>query len=168
MKKKIIIFLILLLITIGSNIILKNIKHNNELKRYKQIKENVRKEAISYLTITSIPLKKGYEKYLYEDDIVNPLKRGADKKIIIDIDKKSYCKTAIKGFVKNNRWDAKVYIKCKKYEDKEYEDTLLILMCMNGVPKGYEEYYNKYGQEYDNLTCPKNIKDKIIELRKEN
>jgi len=135
--------------------VIKN-SHDNETKRYKEIKEDVKKEAIAYLTVMQ-RIDISSEQYLCEDDIVNPLHRGANKDIILDIDKESYCKVAIKGFVKDNKWDANVYLKCKKYEDDLYEDTLLMYMCTNGVPKGYEDYYKKYGKEYDNFICPKNI-----------
>ena len=36
---------------------------------------------------------------------------------------------------------------------------------MNNVPKGYEEYYNKYGIEYDNFICPKEIEEKVNKLK---
>lgn len=158
-KKNIIIASILFILIIAIIFIVIKINHNNEIKRYEEIKNNVKKEAIAYLTlIQKVDISK--EKYLYEDDIVNPLKRGANKNIILDIDKESYCKVAIKGFVKDNKWDADVYLKCKRYEDKLYEDTIVMYMCINGVPKGYEDYYQKYGIEYDNFVCPTYIKEK--------
>lgn len=158
-KKNIIIVSILFILIIAIIFIVIKINHNNEIKRYEEIKNNVKKEAIAYLTlIQKVDISK--EKYLYEDDIVNPLKRGANKNIILDIDKESYCKVAIKGFVKDNKWDADVYLKCKRYEDKLYENTILMYMCTNGVPKGYEDYYQKYGIEYDNFICPTYIKEK--------
>lgn len=161
MKKKIIIILVLISSIL---IIFKINNHNKEINRYKEIKENVKKEAIAYLSLTQ-SINKTKEIYLYEDDIVNPIHRGADKNIILDIDNKSYCKVSIKGFVNNNKWDAYVYLKCKKYEDKLYEETLLMYLCMNNVPKGYEEYYNKYGIEYDNFICPKEIEEKVNKLK---
>ena len=142
-----------------------NINHKKENERYEQIKKDVREEAITYLTIVQTPYAEGYEYYLYDDDIVNPLHRGADKNILLDVDNKSYCKSSIRGFVKDGKWDANVYLKCNKYEDKEYEDAILIYMCMNGVPKGYEEYYEKCGKQYDNLVCPERIKNIIEENR---
>lgn len=161
MKKKQVIIvasILLILIVVGVFVVIK-INYNNEIKRYEEIRNNVKKEAIAYLTIMQrIDISK--EKYLYEDDIVNPLKRGADKNIILDIDKESYCQVAIKGFVKDNKWDADVYLKCKKHEDKLYEDTIVRYMCINGVPKGYEDYYQKYGIEYDNFVCPTYIEEK--------
>lgn len=158
-KKVIIVVSIFFVLIVASIFIAIKINHNNEIKRYEEIKNNVKKEAIAYLTIMQ-RIDISSEKYLYEDDIVNPLKRGADKNIILDIDKESYCQVAIKGFVKDNKWDADVYIKCKKYEDDLYENTILIYMCTNGVPKGYEDYYQKYGIEYDNFVCPKYIEGK--------
>ncbi len=162
MKKKWFIYCFILLIVIGMiiGIILKN-KAN--YKRYEEIKKNVKEEAIIYLTITRTIDSK--EEYLSENDIVNPFHRGADKDIILDVDKKTYCKVSIKSFVKNNKWDADVYLKCKNYEDDLYEDTLLMYMCMYGVPKGYEDYYKKYGKVYDNLNCPQNIMERIRILR---
>lgn len=157
MKKKIIVLSIIAIIIIIS--IIFNIQKTN---RYSEIKEDVRKEAIAYLTLirgTNVNLTE--EEYLYEDDIINPLHRGADKKILLDIDKKSYCKVAIKGFINNNKWDANVYLKCNKYEDKLYEETLLMYLCIKGVPEGYEDYYKKYGMQYDNFVCPKDIQEKI-------
>ena len=162
MKKKIIICLITVLLVVAACIILINMNHKKDNERYEQIKKDVREEAITYLTIIQTPYAEGYEYYLYEDDIVNPLHRGADKNILLDVDNKSYCKSSIRGFVKDGKWDADVYLKCNKFEDKEYEDALLVFMCMNGVPEGYEEYYEKYGKQYDNLVCPERI-EKIIE-----
>ena len=97
MKKKIIIILVLISSIL---IIFKINNHNKEINRYKEIKENVKKEAIAYLSLTQ-SINKTKEIYLYEDDIVNPIHRGADKNIILDIDNKSYCKVSIKGFVNN-------------------------------------------------------------------
>ena len=94
MKKKIILILLLAVLIIIVSILLLTINHNNEMKRYEQIKKDVRKEAITYLTITRVP-ENGKKAYLYEDDIVNPLHRGADKKIILDVDNKSYCRVSI-------------------------------------------------------------------------
>ena len=165
MKKKILICLVVILLVLTGCFILTNMNHKKENERYEQIKKDVREEAITYLTIIQTPYAEGYEYYLYEDDIVNPLHRGADKNILLDVDNKSYCKSSIKGFVKDGKWDADVYLKCNKFEDKEYEDALLVFMCMNGVPEGYEEYYERYGRQYDNLVCPKEIKNKIEENR---
>ena len=162
MKKKIIICLITVLLVVAACIILINMNHKKDNERYEQIKKDVREEAITYLTIIQTPYAEGYEYYLYEDDIVNPLHRGADKNILLDVDNKSYCKSSIRGFVKDGKWDADVYLKCNKYEDKEYEDALLVVLCTRSVPEGYEEYYEKYGKEYDNLVCPERI-EKIIE-----
>ncbi len=157
MKKKIIVLSIIAIIIIIS--IIFNIQKTN---RYSEIKEDVRKEAIAYLTlIRGANVNLTEEEYLYEDDIINPLHRGADKKILLDIDKKSYCKVAIKGFINNNKWDAKVYLKCNKYEDKLYEETILMYLCIKGVPEGYENYYKKYGMQYDNFVCPKDIQEKL-------
>lgn len=164
MKKKWLIcgFILLIGISIFIGVILKN---KSDYRRYEEIKNDVKKEAIRYLTLTSRIEAK--EVYLYEDNIVNPLYRGADKKIILDIDKKSYCRVSIKGFLKNNKWDASVYLKCKNYEDDLYEDTLLMYMCMHAVPKGYEDYYKKYGKYYDTLNCPKDIEERIRKLVEE-
>lgn len=165
MKKKILIISVIVVIIIVAVAILINTKNNIEAKRYEQIKKDVGEEAITYLTITQIPYTNGYEYYLYDDDIVNPLHRGADKNILLDVDEKSYCKASIRGFVKDDKWDADVYLKCNKYEDKEYEDALLVVMCTSEVPEGYEEYYEKYGKQNDNLVCPERIKSKIEENR---
>lgn len=155
-SRRTIFLIITLLILFGTTfVVFKNI-HDNKIKRYEEIKENVKKEAITYLTLMQ-STKYVKEKYLYEDDIVNPSKRGASKNIILDVDGISYCKVAIKGYVKDDTWDANVYLKCKEYEDKSYENTILMYMCTNGVPKGYEEYYEKYDIEYDNFVCPIDI-----------
>ena len=157
-KKIIIVILIISTLTIIAYFIYNDINYKNELQRYNQIKEDVRVEAITYLTIIRIP-QSGKKAYLYEDDIVNPLHRGADKNIILDVDKKSYCKVSIEGFVKDNKWDANVYLKCKKYEDELYEETLLHILCSRGIEKGYQDYYDKYGWFYDSFNCPERIKN---------
>ena len=160
MKKKIILILLLAVLIIIVSILLLTINHNNEMKRYEQIKKDVRDEAITYLTITIVP-ESGKKAYLYEDDIVNPLHRGANKKIILDVDDTSYCRVSIEGFEKNSKWDANVYLKCKKYEDELYEETLLHVLCERGIEKDYEEYYDKYGWFYDSFNCPERIKDEM-------
>ncbi len=158
MKKKIIIILIMFVLFIVGCVILININHKNEIERYNQIKKDVKEEAITYLTIIRIP-EEGEKEYLYEDDIVNQLNRGADKNIILDVDNKSYCRVSIEGIAKNNKWDANVYLKCKKYEDELYEETLLHILCERRVAKGYEEYYDKYGWYYDSFNCPEGIEN---------
>ena len=162
MKKKIILILLLAVLIIIVSILLLVINHNNEMKRYEQIKKDVRDEAITYLTITRVP-ENGKKAYLYEDDIVNSLHRGADKKIILDVDETSYCRVSIEGFAKDNKWDANVYLKCKKYEDKLYEEILLHVLCERGIEtkKDYEEYYDKYGWFYDSFNCPERIKNEM-------
>ena len=157
-KKIIIVILIISTLTIIAYFIYNDINYKNELQRYNQIKEDIRVEAITYLTIIRIP-QSGKKAYLYEDDIVNPLHRGADKNIILDVDNKSYCKVSIEGFVKDNKWDANVYLKCKKYEDELYEETLLHILCSRGIEKGYQDYYDKYGWFYDSFNCPERIKN---------
>ena len=162
MKKKIIIILIIFILLTSVVIFLININHKKEIERYNQIKSDVKEEAITYLTITRVP-ENGKKAYLYEDDIVNPLHRGEDKKIILDVDKKSYCRVSIEGFAKDNKWDANVYLKCKKYEDKLYEEILLHVLCERGIEtkKDYEEYYDKYGWFYDSFNCPERIKNEM-------
>ena len=158
MKKKIILILLLAVLIIIVSILLLVINHINEMKRYKQIKEDVKREAETYLEITKpIIYNPNKKEWLYEEDIVSPLHRGANKNIILDVDKKNYCKVAIRGYVQDNKWNAKVYLKCKNYEDELYEYTLVNYMCVHWVPEGYEEYYKKYGMNHDNFNCPKEM-----------
>ncbi len=155
MTKKLIYTLVVLIIFI---VVIVLIKKESDNKRYKQIKEDVKREAEAYLEITKpIIYNPNKKEWLYEEDIVSPLHRGANKNIILDVDKKNYCKVAIRGYVQDNKWNAKVYLKCKNYEDELYEYTLVNYMCVHGVPEGYEEYYKKYGMNHDNFNCPKEI-----------
>lgn len=155
MTKKLIYTLVVLIIFI---VVIVLIKKESDNKRYKQIKEDVKREAEAYLEITKpIIYNPNKKEWLYEEDIVSPLHRGANKNIILDVDKKNYCKVAIRGYVQDNKWNAKVYLKCKNYEDELYEYTLVNYMCVHGVPEGYEEYYKKYGMNHDNFNCSKEI-----------
>lgn len=155
MTKKLIYTLVVLIIFI---VVIVLIKKESDNKRYKQIKEDVKREAEAYLEITKpIIYNPNKKEWLYEEDIVSPLHRGANKNIILAVDKKNYCKVAIRGYVQDNKWNAKVYLKCKNYEDELYEYTLVNYMCVHGVPEGYEEYYKKYGMNHDNFNCPKEI-----------
>lgn len=91
------------------------------MNRYNQIKNDILEEAVRYLEIT-LPSKynEGREEYLYEKDITNLRARGSDKNILLDVDKKSYCKVVIYGKCSNGKWNATVYLSCQKYQDEEY------------------------------------------------
>lgn len=124
MKRKYIMVISILFAAFFVLLILFKYKNNLEMKRYKQIKEDVAYETEKFLNSSLPPeYNDGREEYLYEDDITHPQARGADKSILLDVNKKTYCKAAIYGKCVNNKWNIKVYISCKDYTDKEYEDV---------------------------------------------
>lgn len=149
MKKVIIICITIFTVFIGTLFSIwyfNRVKLLNRVKRYEEIRESVKKEAIEYLTLTESLDRK--EEYLYDDDITNPLYRGADKNILLDIDNKSYCKAAIYGYVKDDKWNADVYIKCKNYSDEEYENTIEWLKCKRVIKTEY------YETNFEDFVCP--------------
>lgn len=123
MKKKILIYISILLIMSVLILIFFSLKNYLEMKRYVQIKEDVSHEAERFLNL-SLPSEynNGREEYLSEEDITSLLARGADKSILLDVNKKTYCKATIHGNCANNKWNVKVYLSCKNYKDKEYDD----------------------------------------------
>lgn len=121
-KKKLIMIIVAILVVILGTLLFIVYINSKNTKRYTEIKENVASESERFLNLSLPPeYNEGREEYLYEDDIVDLQARGADKNILLDIDKKTYCKTVIMGKCSNKEWKVKVYLSCKKYKDKEYD-----------------------------------------------
>lgn len=122
MKKKILIIISLLVVIILVLFALFRFMYL-DVKRYNQIKKDVANEAEMFLNLSLSPkYNDGREEYLNEKDITDLNRRGADKSILLDVDEKEYCKTAIYGKCADGKWNVKVYISCKRYKDKEYDD----------------------------------------------
>lgn len=149
--KKIFSFLIiffLILSIIGCN------KSDNS-ERYKKIKKEVEKESLAYLNlIYPVKYNENGEQWLYEDDLIDKNRRGADKSILLDVDEENYCDTVVHGKVIDNEWKVDVYLHCKDYKDSEYDDQLEWLMCNRVVsPKYYEN-------DFESFICPDDKKNK--------
>ena len=148
MKKRIIIVLISLVLLAIGVVTYMVVKSDDDPKRYEGIKDSVRSEANRYLALMFSTDKK--EVYLYDDDIIGATARGADKKIFLDVDGKNYCKIVVHGYVVNNEWNSKVYLKCKNYKDSDYDDMVEWLKCTRIIPN---EYYKD--SDMENFKCPK-------------
>lgn len=142
------IILFLVLLIIGCNK-----KDNSE--RYDEIKKEVEKESLAYLNL-SYPIKynDNGEQWLYEDDLIDKKRRGADKSILLDVDEENYCDTVVHGKVIDNEWKVEVFINCKDFKDSEYDDQLEWLMCNRVVSSKYYEI------DFEHYKCPDSEKVK--------
>ncbi len=134
MKKKIIIFLILVFCLIGVifiYVVNRNIKRQ---ERYNEIKENIKKgvewnlNAI-YPKCSLITKHDEKERHLGTFHSIDLINEGYIKKEeLLDIDKKSYCDAFVEIFKTSNESTEqnkckiryKIYLKCKNYEDNGY------------------------------------------------
>ena len=143
--KKIFSFLIiffLILSIIGCN------KSDNS-ERYKKIKKEVEKESLAYLNlIYPVKYNENGEQWLYEDDLIDKNRRGADKSILLDVDEENYCDTVVHGKVIDNEWKVEVFINCKDFKDSKYDDQLEWLMCNRIVSTKY------YENDFESFICP--------------
>ena len=123
MEKKIIISLIVIVVIFGIGIIL-GLKYKNYSinKRYEIIKTEIKEEAISYLKVSHPYCVPGNANYTINEDTLL-IQWAMDKKKLLDVDGKSYCKVRIEVMcLSENELDTDVYIKCKDYEDKNYSN----------------------------------------------
>ena len=122
MKKKLIIvaiFIVILVIGIVTGLSYK--KHSNN-KRYETIKTEIEEEAKRYLKVSHPYCTPGSGSFTMNEDTLL-VQWAMDKKKLLDVDGKSYCKTRIEATcVATNELDTDVYIKCKDYEDKNYSN----------------------------------------------
>lgn len=122
MKKKLIIvavFIVILVITIVAGLNYKKYSHN---KRYETIKTEIEEEAKRYLKVSHPYCTPGNASYTINEDALL-VQWAMDKKKLLDIDGKSYCKVRVEVMcVAENELDTDVYIKCKDYEDKNYSN----------------------------------------------
>lgn len=149
--KKIFSFLIIFFLILS--IIGCNKKNNSE--RYDEIKKEVEKESLAYLNlIYPVKYNENVEQWLYEDDLIDKNRRGADKSILLDVDEENYCDTVVHGKVIDNEWKVEVFINCKDFKDSEYDDQLEWLMCNRIVSTKY------YENDFESFICPDDKKNK--------
>ena len=122
MKKKIIIvaaIVVILLIGIVAGLSYKKYSKN---KRYETIKIEIEEEAKRYLKVSHPYCTPGSASFTMTEDALL-VQWTMDKKKLLDVDGKSYCKTRIEvTCVAENELDMNVYIKCKDYEDENYSN----------------------------------------------
>lgn len=129
MKKKIVVLLIviLILISISVGVIIylnheKEIKERNQ-KRYAEIKEDIQEDIAGYVRVREIycSVERGENlNSIYTDETL-VYQRGMDKKKLLDVDGKSYCKVRVEvRCVDENKFEWDTYLKCKDYEDENY------------------------------------------------
>lgn len=120
MKKKLFIVVsisIFMLLVFG--LIYKNYSIN---KRYEIMKKELGEEATKYLKISHPYCTPGSESFTINENTLL-VQFAMDKKKLLDIDKKNYCKARIEVMcIAVNELDIDVYIKCKDYEDKNYSN----------------------------------------------
>lgn len=130
MKKKKIIILITILIITCIGLILglnykKTIKERN-LQHYAKIKEAIQPDIAAYIRLR-LPYcnpSRGENSAVsvYTDETLI-YQRGMDKKLLLDVDGKSYCKVRIEvRCVAENEHDWDTYLSCKDYEDENYSN----------------------------------------------
>lgn len=123
MKKKIIIIFIVVIIVLcilaprGFKIY-KDYLHN---KRYQEIKDDIQVdiERVLHIIYPHCQVDKSQYGILFEAEQNDYY--GVDKKKLLDIDGKSYCKVRAKAkCISDGRFEWDTYIKCKDYEDEGY------------------------------------------------
>ncbi|MDD4706098.1 MAG: hypothetical protein PHS24_02660 [Bacilli bacterium] len=129
MKKKIIISCIVLIFLLILIVVLYNYleyKNNQKLiqnnTRYEEIKNDVNKEMKRYFSVTrpTCNVEQAVQKIPDGELIYNG---GMDKEKFLDVDGKSYCDTITYATcVEKNKWEYKIYIRCKDYTDDEFVD----------------------------------------------
>ena len=122
MKKKIIVsasFMVILTIGIVAGLSYKKYSNN---KHYETIKMEIEEEAKRYLKVSYPYCTPGSASFTMNEETLL-VQWAMDKKKLLDIDGKSYCKTKIEVMcVTENELDMDVYIKCKDYEDENYSN----------------------------------------------
>lgn len=121
-NKKLIIF-VLFIVILGIGIVISfSYKKYSNNKRYETIKMEIEEEAKRYLKVSHPYCSPGSASYTINEDALL-VQWAMDKKKLLDVDGKSYCKTRIEVMcVVENEIDMDVYIKCKDYEDKNYSN----------------------------------------------
>ena len=137
---------------------------SKESTRAEEIRNDIKKEAEEYINIFA-PLKnnKGKEIWLSDEEITDPLKRGASKELLLQNNKKDYCKAVIHGKATKEKWDVSVYLKCYVkvlfrtfiLVDKEYENNLEYYKCIVLTP-------DKKQTTNKDFTCPSDKKEYIL------
>ena len=122
MKKKLIIITIFIVIAVIGIVVGLSYKKYSNNKRYETIKTEIEEEAKRYLKVSHPYCTPGSGSFTMNEDTLL-VQWAMDKKKLLDVDRKSYCKTRIEvTCVATNELDIDVYIKCKDYEDKNYSN----------------------------------------------
>ena len=122
MKKKLIIVAVFVIILVIGIIAGLNYKKYSNNKRYETIKMEIEEETKRYLKVSHPYCTPGSASFTINENALL-VQWAMDKKKLLDIDGKSYCKTRIEvTCVATNELDTEVYIKCKDYEDINYSN----------------------------------------------
>ena len=123
MKKKIIIISVFLTVLVLGTIGGLSYKKYAINKRYETMKKELAEETTKYLKISHPYCTPGTGGSFTITEETLLVQWGMDKKKLLDIDKKSYCKARLEvTCVAENELDNDIYIKCKDYEDKNYSN----------------------------------------------
>lgn len=122
MKKKLIIVVVFVIILVIGIIVGLNYKKYSNNKRYETIKMEIEEEAKRYLKVSHPYCTPGSASFTMNEETLL-VQWAMDKKKLLDVDGKSYCKTRIEVMcVAENELDMDVYIKCNDYEDENYSN----------------------------------------------
>ena len=120
-KKLIIVAVVIVILTIGIVAGLSYKKYSKS-KRYETIKIEIEEEAKRYLKVSHPHCTPGSASFTINENTLL-VQWAMDKKKLLDVDGKSYCKTRIEVLcVAENELDMDVYIKCNDYEDENYSN----------------------------------------------
>ena len=122
--KKILIILITIIIAVILLIItFKKVAKYEENKRYEEIRKSIRKGLEWQDEATSNGKCESDKDVLYVSNDFYMIAQGYIKKEdLLDVDKKSYCKTVIVTHCEDNKYVHKIYLKCKNYVDNGYTE----------------------------------------------
>jgi len=123
--RKKVLFILIVFVIIGSIFLIKDYFYRQtqlqHQKRYEEIRNDVDREMQKYIYLTSPKCTKGSATHITHKELV--YNRGMDKEKFLDVDGKSYCKVYVDSVcVEDGKWEWKVYLSCKDYEDKGYKD----------------------------------------------
>ena len=156
MKKKLmIIFVFIVILVIGIVARLSYKKYSNN-KRYETIKTEIEEETKRYLKVSHPYCTPGSGSFTMSEDTLL-VQWAMDKKKLLDVDEKSYCKTRIEvTCIANGELDTDVYIKCKDYEDEKYSNLEEKGQNKNNTTNAFEKVsFNDKEQKIINLINTK-------------
>lgn len=119
-KNKIILLAIITILLASILIMLICISDHKNQKYYQELKDNLQEDIEKYIKISAPYCSVGSSSFTIDEETLI-VQAGINKDKLLDIDGESYCKVRIKTrCVAENKHSWDTYLKCKYYEDKEY------------------------------------------------